>query len=698
MTLDSFDEEDFKVFLEEGLSHLQTLERSLLVMEDNLEAAPDPGVVHEMFRAAHSLKGAAGLLGLRAIQELTHQLESLLNLLREGKLSSSHALFELLFEAVDLLGALMVEIQGEEHRTSTDVGPTVDRLREFQEGEPAVRQLPSNTSLPVSPALEEVLDAQATERLRRAMREGRYVYEVQVHLADCAYSEGQLDHPVLESLFGLCEPIVIHAEPPAPLPDSAAGQHPFPLEALILVHSSAEPAIVHMLVDLPPEQVRQIHDPAGPVRASAPEKAAVPAVSREAVVARAAASKPRTVAQSIRVDVARLDDLMNIVGEIVIGNTRLTQMGGRLEQTYHRDGTVQQLNESLEHLGRLVSDLHQTVIRARMIPVERVFNRFPRLVRDLALKLGKEVQLELFGQETEIDKTLSEELEDPLVHLIRNAIDHGIEGPEVREAAGKTRTGRIRIAAHHEGNYIVLVLEDDGAGIDPQKVLRKARELGLADAATAYGDLDALQFIFMPGFSTAERVTDVSGRGVGMDVVNQNIRKLKGSIQVLSTKGKGTKFIVKLPLTLAITKALLVNACGETFAIPLDTVRESIRVMPDDVQTINGRPVTQLRDAVLPLFQLHDAFGYAPGDRGGRYLPVVVIGGEKKQLGLVVDRLEGEQDIVIKSIGSYLGEMGGVAGATILGDGRVALILDVATLIDLSEGRTRHEVGAFHAR
>lgn len=713
-----FSDEDYKLFLEEGRSHLQTLEQSLLVLEDSIEAPLDLALINEMFRAAHSVKGAAGMLGLKTIQVVTHHLESLLGRLREGKFGADLELVETLFEAVDVLGTLMVEVSGPDRQTRTDTSATVTRLKDILEAREnaGVSVSDAQTLLPftLSGGLEAAMDAKATEVTRRAMREKRYLYEAKLDLDSCRWLDGNPDHEVLERLFAITELVALNSDPALPAVDSPGT---FPLKGFALVQSSAEPMIVQMLVPLPPDDMRLVFDPNAPPPEVAPAPVQAPAQAQATVPAAEALKKPEAEpkapaakqaakpaggaahhgGQSIRVDVERLDDLMNVVGEIVIGNTRLAQLGNSLENRYDRDTTVHQLNEALGQLGRLVGDLQTTVLRTRMVPVERVFTRFPRLIRDLARTLGKEAKLEMYGQETEIDKTVSEELEDPLVHLMRNAIDHGVEGPDVREEAGKSRIGTIKLSAHHEGNHIVITLEDDGGGIDPQKILKKARDLGLANPEATYSDLEVLQFIFAPGFSTAEKITDVSGRGVGMDVVNQNIRKLKGSIQVLSEKGEGTKFIIKLPLTLAITKALLVRSGGETFAIPLESVRESIRLTPADIKTINGKPVTQVRDQVLPLFELQAAFGFGTSERENRNLPVVVVGGEKKQLGLIVDRLEGEQDIVVKNMGNYLGEISGVAGATILGDGRVALILDVATLIDESEGRARHEAGTFRA-
>ncbi|HEY9899719.1 MAG TPA: chemotaxis protein CheA [Pantanalinema sp.] len=698
-----FSDEDFKLFLEEGRAHLQTLEQSLLVLEDTLGEPLDLALINEMFRAAHSVKGAAGMLGLKTIQALTHQLENLLGRMREGKIGTDPELLEGLFEAVDVLGTLMVEMGGQDRTTRTDTAPTTQRLKDLlsarENAGPTTEDAKTLLPFHLEHGLEASLDAKAMETAKRAIREKRYLYEVKLDLEGCRWVEESIDHDVFQKLAAISEVIALHSDPAPPEQGSTEA---FALKGHALVQSSADPMILSILVPMGPDELRLVYDPS-----SAPEDA--PAAPQEAAAVVKASEAPKPAAkqaaraggaaaahsQSIRVDVERLDDLMNVVGEIVIGNTRLSQLGGVLEGRYDRDVTVQQLTESLGQLGRLVGDLQMTVIRTRMVPVERVFSRFPRLIRDLARNLGKEAKLEMSGQETEIDKTVSEELEDPLVHLLRNAIDHGVETPDRREASGKPRTGTIKLSAHHEGNHIVILLEDDGGGIDPAKILKKARDLGLASPDAVYSDHDAVQFIFAPGFSTAEKVTDVSGRGVGMDVVNQNIRKLKGSVHVESTKGEGSKFIIKLPLTLAITKALLVRAGGETFAIPLESVRESIRLAPSAIKTINGRPVTQVRDEVLPLFKLQEAFGFGSDGQEARHLPVVVVGSGKEQLGLIVDRLEGEQDIVVKSMGNYLGEIQGVAGATILGDGRVALILDVATLID--EGARRAGLGATSA-
>lgn len=720
MTLE-FDAEDFQAFLEEARSHLDTLEQGLLALESMVGQGLDIELLNEMFRAAHSVKGAAGMLGLKTVATLTHQMENLLGAIRSGKHVLTERSVEVLFESVDALGTLLVELGGGTVGNGLDITPTVQALKENLEGDAAPASSTATAAAPppydFDPAFMAGLSDKHRALLGRLDAESRYLYEVQLDLEDCRWGDEMIDHAIMEKLYSLGEIVGLLSDPPIPAHTPGAG--PFPIRGKALFVTTAEPPILNILLPFTGDQLRVVHAPGassppaaqastsaaeGPPAAAETQSAPAAAPTGEEATKRVPASatkdapkKASSVGQSIRVDVERLDLLMEVVGELVIGNTRLAQLGSELENRYDREPLVATLNETVAQVSRLMSELQLTVMRVRMIPVERVFSKFPRLIRDLSKSMGKEIKLEIFGQDTELDKTVVEELEDPLVHLLRNAADHGIEAPEVREAAGKPRMGTITLGAHREGNHIVISIADDGAGINPEKILAKARKMGILAPDATVSDQDAIQFIFHPGFSTAEKVTDVSGRGVGMDVVNQNIRKIKGSIQVVSRVGEGSKFIIKLPLTLAITKALLIKAGGDYFAIPLDTVKESIRVANSDIKTVHQREVIQLRDRVVPLFRLTDAFNLTPQPRASRYSPVVIVGGDTKQIGLVVDSLEGEQDVVIKSMGDYLGEVRGVAGATILGDGRVALILDIATLIDEGEGKERHESGAYHA-
>ncbi|MCX6135342.1 MAG: chemotaxis protein CheA [Ignavibacteriales bacterium] len=390
---------------------------------------------------------------------------------------------------------------------------------------------------------------------------------------------------------------------------------------------------------------------------------------------------------SIRVDVARLDSLMDLVGELVLGRNRLSQITHQMNEHEEGFAAVRELAETNSHIDFITTELQMAVMKTRMLPIAKVFNKLPRLIREVSKEMGKEIDLIVVGEETELDKTLIEELNDPMVHLLRNAGDHGVECPQDRIAAGKPARGTVTVRAEHEGNHIVISVQDDGKGMDPDKLRQKAIEKGLTTEALAreLSTKEIFNFVFAPGFSTAQKVTNVSGRGVGMDVVKTNILKLKGTIDIESELNKGSKFIIKLPLTLAIIQALLVEVNKEVFSIPLDSVHEVVRVGQQELSTINGREVIRLRNSVLPLARLSEIFGMRQngnGKRGGE-MYVVVVGLAEQRLGIVVDSLLGQKEVVIKSLGDYLGNVRGIAGSTILGDGRVIMIVDVGELMKL---------------
>jgi two-component system chemotaxis sensor kinase CheA len=408
------------------------------------------------------------------------------------------------------------------------------------------------------------------------------------------------------------------------------------------------------------------------------EKASVDNVSQKL--------QSKVIDKTVRIDVERLDELMNLVGELVLGRNRLTQIVSGIVERFEGESLARELMDTIAQVDYLTSELQAVVMRARMMPIAKVFSKFPRIVRDLSRDLNKEVELLIYGEETEVDKSVIESIHDPLVHLIRNAIDHGIETPQERKAVGKPEKGKVILRAEHEGNFIVITVEDDGRGIDPERVRRKAVEKKIIteQEASSISDRDALNLIFLPGFSTASKVTNVSGRGVGLDVVKANITKLNGMIDVQSTLGKGTKFILKLPLTLAIIQGLLVDVCGEIFIIPLSSVIEVVRIPRSQVHSIIGREIIRLRDSVLPLVRLANIFNLSSNGDFKENLYVVVVGLAEKKLGIVVDGLVGQKEVVIKSLGSYLNNVRGIAGATILGDGTVRMIVDVAQIFKMS--------------
>lgn len=391
---------------------------------------------------------------------------------------------------------------------------------------------------------------------------------------------------------------------------------------------------------------------------------------------------------TVRVDVKRLDDLMNQVGELVLERNRMIQINQDLQQNdANRPDFNEEFGKLTKRMSFVTSELQMQVLKMRMIPVEKVFKKFPRIVRSMSRDLGKEVELQIIGEETELDRSVVDEIGDPLIHLIRNAMDHGLETPEVRQAAGKSRGGTLILAAVHEGNQIIISIKDDGNGIDTDRVGRKAIEKGLIteDQFAGMSQREIFDLLFLPGFSTKDKATDLSGRGVGMDVVKTNIKKLNGLIEIKSTKGVGSEFILRLPLTLAIIQSLLVEVIGEIYSIPLSSVLETIRVDQRQFHLIGGQEVLKLRDIVLPLIRLQKVFNVQQRGEADDFCYVVVVGAAEKRMGLVVTRLVGQQEVAIKSLGNYLANIPGIAGSTILGDGRVALIIDPVAMSEVCE-------------
>lgn len=448
--------------------------------------------------------------------------------------------------------------------------------------------------------------------------------------------------------------------------------------------SEAEAVDVSVLLDL--EEGLATPPPAPAPLAGTAQAPAAGAVAPAAATHPPETPAARSVDTTIRVDVARLDSLMNLVGELVLGRNRLTQISHQLSQEYEGVPAAKDLTETSSQIDFITTELQMAVMKTRMVPIAKVFNKLPRLVRDLTKETGKEFELVVAGEETELDKSIIEELNDPLVHLMRNAGDHGVEKAEIRRAAGKPEKGTITVKAEHEGNHIVISVADDGGGMDPEKLKAKAIERGMITEAQALemSNTEAFNLIFAPGFSTAAKVTNVSGRGVGMDVVRTNITKLKGIIEIESELGKGSKIVIKLPLTLAIIQALLVEVAKEIFSVPLESVLEVVRIQHNDIKTIAGHEAVRLRNTVLPLARLDRVMGTVDNGTGqDEWIYIVVVGLAQQRLGIVVDSMLGQKEVVIKSLGEYLGTVPGIAGSTILGDGRVIMIIDVGELMKL---------------
>jgi len=673
-----FSDEEVSVFLDELEEKIQVLNENILVLEregGNQEA------LQEIFRAAHTIKGSSAVMGYDKMASLTHEIENLLDQLRKGLLPVSGPLVDTLFAALDTLQTLRDEIVGK--GVSVDIEQVVAKLREWQEAGPA----PASTGAPgaapgqLNPSavtsagmLEEVDE----EVIRDAEIKGYQAYWVAVEIDPGCRMKSVRAFLVFETLQQVGE--VIKSEPPAE--DIQEGRFDTGFRVVLLTRE--DPDRVRSLL-MTVSEVSGVDVTRIKLAEQYPPGKAVPGLREEKAgqAARAEHAEVKTI-QTVRVDVQKLDTLMNLVGELVIDRTRLNRFAEIFEERFGAGSgdLVETMNEIASHLGQVAGDLQEQIMKARMLPVAQVFNRFPRMVRDLAQKLGKEVDFIVEGHETELDRNVIEVIGDPLIHLIRNALDHGIEPPEERARLGKARAGVLKLKASYMENHIIITVQDDGRGMDPARLRAKAVEKGLLDreAAERMSDPEALNLIFMPGFSTVTEVSDLSGRGVGMDIVRNHIEQIGGVVEVVSTPGVGTVFTVKLPLTLAIIRALMVELGDEQFAFPLTNVLETISVKPGEIKKVKHNEVILVRGRVLPLVRLSDIFE-REDDGDKERLFVVVLGVGEKKIGVIVDKLLGELEIVIKSLGDYLGKVPCLSGATILGDGQVALIVDVRSLV-----------------
>jgi two-component system chemotaxis sensor kinase CheA len=669
--------DDQALFLAEVDELLQRVEESLV----DLERAPDDqGLLNEIFRAAHTIKGSSATIGHTRMAALTHAMETRLDDVRKGTASVTPDLIEALLKALDVLKVLRDEVV-----TCIAADVDVDAAAAAVERRSALREPASSPK------------AKAKKRSSKA--KAKATAEGATHRFDIVLEQGPWAAVrALQVLLALGEHGRIVSSEPSQAEiekeDATVGDH-----MVVLVHSDRTEAELVAALNTVPElgsirsQTLEQPEPeavaaeaedeetpaAGEVAAQAPK-----AGSATANAAAAAIAASRGASTTIRIDVARLDALLNLVGELVIDRTRLFQLGSSLVDQFGDDRILGDLQQTALHIGRITDELQEQVMKSRMLPIESVFNRLPRVVRDVASKQGKQIELIIEGKDTELDRSVIEEIGDPLLHLIRNGVDHGIETPEERLAAGKPAEGRLKLSAQHADSFIVIALEDDGKGINVDAVKRKAVERGVVsqEQADRMSDREAVQLIFAPGLSTAEKLSDVSGRGVGMDVVRANVEKINGTVEVETRKGQGTTFTIRLPLTLAIVQALLVRVAGGIYALPIHSVTETLRIAPDQVHQVNHREAIMLRDQVLPLVNLRHVFGLedASASRDSSRL-VTAVHTNNRQVGLIVDGLVGEQEIVIKPLGQLVGDVAGVSGAAILGDGSVALIVDVAALI-----------------
>ncbi len=660
-------------FTSEAEELLDTLSRDLVEFESQGQNVR-PELVNKIFREVHSLKGLAGMLGFADISELSHSLEDMLDRLRMGRIPFSKELIDLLFDSVDGLNRLVISINDPSISGLVDMTSLTTRIHAVVMQQPQQKGAGGLETLTLDEQTRKSLTEYEEHRLLENIRSGKQIMAVEVTFAFSDFDE---------RLRALTANLVDSGEVISTLP-AIPGGNANGIAFRLLYGSILDVAAVQMLA--PEAEVTSLRKVATPAQVVEPGSPAEPVAEEELSL--------RSLSQTVRVDISRLDHVMNVVGELIIEKTQLeTLMRTLSERTSAQQArlTSHELGKIARNLDRKLNELQKSVIEIRMVPVGQIYSKISRAARKLARELNKEIELVVRGEDTELDKMMVEELTDPLMHIIRNALDHGIEPAEERRASGKAPVGRVTINAYQQGSSVVLDVIDDGRGIDPERVRRVAADRGLIGAKDVVDQQRAHELLFTPGFSTASQVSEISGRGVGLDVVKRNIQELKGSIDVITKVGEGTTFRISLPITLAIIQALIVEAGGEKFAIPLTSIEESLRIYSRDIRTVERKEVFTLRNFTLPLLRLSDAFHLEDRhDRGPdtKWFIVVTRAGEKI-VGLLVDALVRQQEVVIKSIGERLKTIPGIAGATEIGESEIVLVVDVGSLIDHFGGRAR---------
>ncbi len=647
-------------FLIEAFEMNEQLDQDLVELEHNPE---DLDLLNRIFRVAHTIKGSSSFLNLNILTHLTHNMEDVLNRARKGEIKITPDIMDVVLRSIDLMKTLLVTIR--------DTGSDTNNGKE-NEIEEAVKQLQAITSQNLEGAKEGTKEAPQKENKEENKEEAKEENK-----------ENKAKAPTAEN-FASDNPLA--DEPDLDYTSMSAEEVEAEIERLLNKRQEADK-----------ERRAQKKQEAKPKQEVVPTKEApkteTPKAPKTETKAKAKADTEENkapsigVEQTVRVDVRRLDHLMNLIGELVLGKNRLIRIYSDVEERYDGEKFLEELNQVVSSISAVTTDLQLAVMKTRMQPVGKVFNKFPRMVRDLSRELGKSIELIIEGEETELDKSIVEEIGDPLIHIIRNSCDHGIEPLEERRRLNKPETGKVQLSAYNEGNHIVIKISDDGKGLDPVMLKEKAVEKGVISERDAEGmsDREAFNLIFKPGFSTAKVVSNVSGRGVGMDVVKTNIEKLNGIIEIDSEVGVGTTQKLKIPLTLAIIQALLVGVQEEYYAIPLSSVLETVRISQDEIYTVDGKSVLRLRDEVLSLVRLSDIFKVDAILESNSDVYVVIIGLADQKIGVIVDYLIGQEEVVIKSLGYYLKNTRGIAGATVRGDGKITLIVDVGAMMDMAK-------------
>ena len=694
-----------EIFIDESNEHLQNLSDQLMILEKEPE---NSDTINEIFRAAHSLKGMAGTMGYKRMQNLTHDMENVFSEVRNGNIKVNASMVDCLFQCLDALEEYVTNIQQNQDEGTNDNEPIIKALNNFINGSKGEASAPDADSTQKASAQEEA--PESTEQyngltladfeknaVNEALKKGLHAYKIRVLVDENCILKAARAFLVFKNLEGHCD--IIKSQPSVQDIEDERFDFDF---SLVVVSSESFADIVKIIKNVSEikdaigeeittpfeeETHEEVHTENDVQEKQQPEqqpdvkesKPAQPAQSGKQPAA--AANKTKPVGHTVRVDIEKLDILMNLVSELIIAKNGLVSASAVEE-----DGEVtvnQNFNEQIEYLERVTTNLHESVMKVRMMPIESVVSKFPRMIRDLTKKLGKPMELYMSGEETELDRTVIDEIGDPLMHLLRNSADHGIESAEIRRERGKNEVGSIFLDAYQDGNNVVIEVRDDGNGIDVEKVRAKAIEKGTIteEQAAVMSDDEIINLLFRPSFSTAEKVTDVSGRGVGLDVVKSKIEALGGDVEVKSVYGEGSTFIIRLPLTLAIIQALMVKLGDEKFAISLGSIQTIEDIPVSEIKYVHAKEVIHIRGSVIPLIRLRDLLD-VPGEQDNQEnITVVIVSKGDKYAGLVVDSLIGQMEIVIKSLGKYININKMISGATILGDGSVALIIDANTLV-----------------
>lgn len=682
-----------EIFIDESNEHLQTLNDQVLI----LEAEPEnEDTINEIFRAAHSLKGMAGTMGFKRMQRLTHDMENVFSEIRNGKMSVTADLVDVVFKCLDALEVYVTSIRETADEGSEDNEDIITLLNaclndgvkqpdiSADEGDSAQ---PANASEEKQPEEDDrrhfkkmaIADFERNA-IKEAQENNKHVFGATIYIQQSCILKAARAFLVFKGIEEIGE--VIKSDPSTQ--DIEDEKFEFDFSMFVITDKSGEEMkqVIMNVSEIEDCVYEEIELSEAPVQekpkaeaASGSAKAEKPAAEAANKPQKKAGGKP-VVNRSVRVDIEKLDDLMNQVSELIIAKNGLVSVGAV-------DGNSQGFNEQIEYLERITTNIHESVMKVRMVPIESVVNRFPRMIRDLSKKLNKEMELIMSGEDTELDRTVIDEIGDPLMHMLRNAADHGLEPTLVRIQKGKPQVGTIRLNAYQDGNNVTIEVSDDGSGVDVEKVKASAIKKGhITEEQAGYmSDKEAVELLFKPAFSTAEKISDVSGRGVGLDVVKNKIEGLGGDVEVVSKLGEGTTFIVRLPLTLAIIQALMVEIRDEKYALPLNSIVTVEDVPASEVKYVQSNEVISLRGTVIPLIRVDRILDCAPVEEEPENLIVVIVKKGDKQAGLVIDNLIGQQEIVIKPLGKYINIPRMISGATILGDGEVALIIDSNTLV-----------------